>query len=155
MHRPLTTRGARFVLLLLLAAPLGCNGGQLLPSGLPTPPDLTQPTPGATNQRTTEPPASLPPAGPVPAELFAEIAAEAAALAGVPAGDLAVGRAEAVVWSDGSLGCPERDQQYTQALVDGYWVVLVAGGQEYDFRASERGEFKLCPPGQGRPPVGE
>ena len=74
-------------------------------------------------------------------------------LPGVSIAEVSVDRAQAVTWSDGSLGCPEPGQMYTQALVDGYWVVLRAGGQEYDFRASQRGEVKLCPPGQGRPPI--
>jgi hypothetical protein len=33
---------------------------------------------------------------------------------------------------------------YTQALVDGYWVVLAVGEQEYDYRASDTGYFFLC-----------
>lgn len=123
------------------------------PTALPTLPDLTQPTPADTQPETTMPPASLPPAGPVPEDLFAQMAQEAAALAGVSIGEIEVVRAEAVTWNDGSLGCPEPGQMYTQALVPGYWVVLRAGGQEFDFRASEQGEFKLCAPGQGRPPL--
>jgi hypothetical protein len=40
---------------------------------------------------------------------------------------------------------------YTQALVDGYWVVLSYRGQEFDYRVNDRGAFFLCeepmPPG--------
>ncbi len=35
-----------------------------------------------------------------------------------------------VTWSDGALGCPEPDVMYTQALVEGYRIVLDAGGQQ-------------------------
>ncbi|HWH37460.1 MAG TPA: hypothetical protein VNT28_06765 [Candidatus Limnocylindrales bacterium] len=134
-------------LTLLLAA---CGG---LPGVSPgaSPPDLTQPTPA--EGEPTMPDHSLPPAGVVPQDLFAEMVEQAAAVAGVSIAEVSVDRAQAVTWSDGSLGCPEPGQMYTQALVDGYWVVLRAGGQEYDFRASQRGEVKLCPPGQGRPPI--
>lgn len=60
-------------------------------------------------------------------------------------------RTESAVWNDGSLGCPEPRTMYTQVLVNGSWVVIDAG-QNYDFRVDSRGNFRLCPPGQGRPP---
>jgi hypothetical protein len=41
---------------------------------------------------------------------------------------------------------------YTQALVNGYFVVIDAAGQNYDFRVDGRGNFRLCPSGQGHPP---
>jgi hypothetical protein len=31
------------------------------------------------------------------------------------------------VWNDGSLGCPEPGMMYTQALVNGYWLIIEAG----------------------------
>lgn len=96
----------------------------------------------------------LPPElGQVPPEIYAQAAAEAAAVANVGLDQVSVVRAEAVTWNDGSLGCPEPGQLYTQVLTPGYWLVLRAGGQEFDFRASDRGGLKLCPIGQGRPPI--
>lgn len=131
-----------------------CAGASPLPTdALPTPPDLTQPTPADTDPEVTMPPDVLPPAGPVPQDLFAQMAEEAAAVAGVPVSQLVVDRALAVTWSDGALGCPAPGESYIQALVEGYWVVILAGGQEFDFRASQRGQIKLCPPGQGGPPI--
>ncbi|HVM29865.1 MAG TPA: hypothetical protein VM305_03745 [Candidatus Limnocylindrales bacterium] len=144
---------AALVLLAAALLPSGCTALQPGTSPPPTPPDLTQPTPADTDPEATMPRAELPPSGEVPAELFEQIAQEAAALAGVAVADLDVDRAAAVTWSDTSLGCPEHDQAYAQVLTDGYWVVLVANGQQLDFRASEQGEVKLCPPGQGRPPI--
>jgi len=41
---------------------------------------------------------------------------------------------------------------YTQALVNGYWIVIEAAGKQYDFRVDRGGSFRLCPPGQGQPP---
>jgi len=52
--------------------------------------------------------------------------------------------AEAVTWNDGSLGCPEPGQAYTQAIVDGYQVVLEVGGERYDYRVGSGASVKLC-----------
>jgi hypothetical protein len=90
--------------------------------------------------------------GEVPQAILEAILKEVAALARVGPDQVAIARAESVVWSDGSLGCPEPGMAYTQALVNGYWVVIDAAGQRYDFRVDSRGNFRLCPPGQGHPP---
>ena len=60
-----------------------------------------------------------------------------------PAG-IEVLHAEAVTWNDGSLGCAAPGQIYTQATVPGYRVVLGHDGQQFDYRATERGFFLLC-----------
>ena len=90
--------------------------------------------------------------GQVPQAIVDPILKEAAALAKVDREQLVIARAESVVWNDGSLGCPEPGMMYTQALLNGYWVVIDAAGQKYDFRVDSRGNFRLCPPGQGHPP---
>ena len=89
----------------------------------------------------------------VPQGILTPILNEAALLAKVPREQLAIVRAEAVVWNDGSLGCPEPGMQDTQALVNGYWVVVNAAGETYDFRVGRDGSFRLCPAGRGRPPL--
>jgi hypothetical protein len=33
---------------------------------------------------------------------------------------------------------------YTQALVDGYWIVVEAEGQSLDYRVTGNGNFRLC-----------
>jgi hypothetical protein len=88
----------------------------------------------------------------VPQAILEPILAEAAARAKVARDKLVIVRAESVVWGDGSLGCPEPGMEYTQALVNGYWVVIDAAGQTYDFRVGHGGSFQLCPAGRGRPP---
>ena len=88
----------------------------------------------------------------VPKGILDPILKETAKLANVPREQLAIVRAEAVVWSDGSLGCPEPGMEYAQMLVNGYWVVINAARQTYDFRVSRDGSFRLCPAGRGRPP---
>ena len=91
--------------------------------------------------------------GEVPQEILGPILDEAAARAHVPREQLVIVRAESVVWNDGSLGCPEPGMMYTQALVNGYWVVIKVGDQTHDFRVGRSGSFILCPPGQGHPPT--
>jgi hypothetical protein len=90
--------------------------------------------------------------GEVPKGILDPILKEAAALAKVAREQLVIVRAQPVVWNDGSLGCPEPGKMYTQALVNGYWVIIDAAGQTYDFRVDRSGRFQLCPPGQGQPP---
>ena len=90
--------------------------------------------------------------GEVPQAILEPILKEATALAKVGRDQLVVVRAESVVWNDGSLGCPEPGMMYTQALVNGYWILIEAAGRTYDFRVGSGGSFRLCPVGQGHPP---
>ncbi len=64
----------------------------------------------------------------IPKELLEPILIKAAGLAKVSREQLVIVRAEPTVWNDGSLGCPEPGMQYTQALVNGYWIVISAAG---------------------------
>jgi hypothetical protein len=82
--------------------------------------------------------------GEAPGELLEEIIVDVMQRSGRDRESIEVVRAEAVVWNDGALGCPEPGMFYTQALVNGYRVVLEAGGQTYDYRATEAGVFRLC-----------
>jgi len=67
---------------------------------------------------------------------------------------LTVTRAEAIIWNDGSLGCPQPGEVYTQATVPGYWIVLEANGRTYDYHAAENGYFILCQDSQpSTPPI--
>ena len=52
-------------------------------------------------------------------------------------------RNQPVVWNNGSMECPKPGEFYTQALVDGYWVVLSFQGQEFDYRVNSHGFFLL------------
>ena len=90
--------------------------------------------------------------GEVPQAILEPILKEATALAKVGRDQLVLVRAESVVWNDGSLGCPEPGMMYTQALVNGYWILIEAAGRTYDFRVGSGGSFRLCPPSQGHPP---
>jgi hypothetical protein len=130
---------------ILAVAACGIEPGEPRPTGTPiiTPPATPVPT------LTGETP---PVYGEVPQGILDPILKEAAALAKVAREQLVIVRAEPVVWNDGSLGCPEPGMMYTQALVNGYWVVIKAAGQTYDFRVGRGGSFRLCPAGRGHPP---
>jgi hypothetical protein len=126
------------------------------PVGSSPPPPTYGPTPTDDQPTPVEPTdAAPPPVGEVPADIMALLLDEVEALSGVDLGDLRVDRAERVTWRDGSLGCPEPGLGYSQALVDGFWVVIVADGEEYDFRIGASGGPRLCPAGQGEPPLEE
>ena len=79
--------------------------------------------------------------------------ADAARRTGLAADALVLVSAESVTWSDGSLGCPQPDVLYTQALVPGYHIVLRGPGGEMDYHASARGALVLCPAGRGVAPL--
>jgi hypothetical protein len=52
--------------------------------------------------------------------------------------------ARAVVWPDGSLGCPQPDMMYPQVQVEGIVIRLRAGGKEYQYHGGGRREPFLC-----------
>jgi hypothetical protein len=68
----------------------------------------------------------------------------AAAEADIDPANIRVVTAEAVTWGDGSLGCPEPGQVYTQALVPGFRVILEIEGEEVRYHASKSSEFAAC-----------
>lgn len=113
-------------------------------SPLPTPeddattPEATRPS-GQLPGLTPRPPVT----GEVPAALLDSILADLAGRLGVDVDEIEVIRGESVTWNDGSLGCPKPGMMYTQALVDGYWVVLRVGDDTFDYRAGQSG-FVLC-----------
>jgi hypothetical protein len=122
-----------------------------------TPSGLASPNESMTTPSETPVPTSTPQMSRVesqmPEAILGPILKEAAKLASVPPQELVIVRAEAVVWNDGSLGCPEPGMQYTQSLINGYWVMIKAAGQTYDFRVDRGGSFRLCPEGRGHPPL--
>jgi hypothetical protein len=159
-------------LLILLTLPVflvGCQTG----SGLADPGEadstpLSTPIPDTSNQQIATPdrmdpsmaktPERVPPTqavtpitGEVPAELVETIVADLSERIGAPRERIIVIHDQEVIWNDGSLGCPRPGEFYTQALVNGYWVLLEVDGARYDYRATATGYFFLCergiPPG--------
>ncbi|UFU03202.1 hypothetical protein LQF12_00895 [Ruania suaedae] len=58
--------------------------------------------------------------------------------------EISAGPLEQVTWPDGALGCPAAGQSYTQALVEGYRLILTHEGEEYAYHAGEDGELAYC-----------
>lgn len=107
-------------------------------------------TDGDTEARETAVSPSEPPSVPLedPRPLTEQVEAATADFVqrtGVEGDDVSVAVSERVTWRDGSLGCPEEGRVYTQALVDGYRIVLTADGRRaaYHGRTGEPPSF--CP----------
>jgi hypothetical protein len=98
-------------------------------------------------------PATTPPPGAAEATLVSldalpdEVAAaiaDASVRFAVAESAVAVAGALRVVWSDGSLGCPEDGVMYTQALVDGYLLTLEVDGQRVAYHGQDGEPPFLC-----------
>jgi hypothetical protein len=78
---------------------------------------------------------------------------DAARRTGLERTELEILSADAVTWSDGSLGCPQPGMMYTQALVPGFRIRIRAGAETLDYHAGRRGAPTFCPAGRVVPPV--
>ena len=130
------------VALIAMIALAGCATG----AGDPSDADPSRPQ-QSPNVEPVPSSSEAPITGEVPADLLDRILADAADHSSVAADAIEVIRAEAVEWSDGSLGCPEPGMLYTQAIEPGYQVILDADGAELDYRATASGTFRLCESG--------
>jgi hypothetical protein len=124
----------------------GCTTLTIAPGESVSP--LAQPEGAATGAANETPPASptssgVPVTG-IPGDLLNAVLADASERTGQASDALVVTQAEAVTWNDGSLGCPEPGMFYTQALVDGYQIVVAAGDERLDYRVQSSGFFRLC-----------
>lgn len=126
----------------------------LLALGLLTPRDEPPADPPAT-AATSAPPMPPMPATP-PADETARTLLDAVLADAARRGDAAAQLVafEAVTWPDGSLGCPQPDRVYTQALVPGYRIVVRAGDAEHHYHASRRGQWVWCPQARRGKPAG-
>ena len=121
--------------LVLIIAACSAGGGAATPAASDgRPPVATLPPSAAPSSET----------GVVPATLLDPVLADAAKRTGAVPSAIQVVQATATTWNDGSLGCPERGVMYTQALVDGYHVIVEANGQKLDYRVPLDGGFKVC-----------
>ena len=80
----------------------------------------------------------------LPASITDPIVADASTRLGVDPSAVTIVEAKAETFSDGSLGCPEPGMMYTQAIVDGYQVIVEANGTQLDYRGSAPGKFRIC-----------
>ena len=102
-------------------------------------------------------PATVPPrpstvTGEVPDDVMTAVQADLSTRTGKDATTATVVTAEAVVWPDGSLGCPQKGVMYIQQVTPGYQVVLELDGTTYDYRVAGQGtSVRLC---EGLKPAG-
>jgi hypothetical protein len=92
----------------------------------------------------------------VPASLQAMVRLaldDAARRSGRDAATLEVKLATQVTWPDGSIGCPQPDRMYTQALVPGYRIVIAAGSELLEYHGAGQGAPGYCPPERLRAPA--
>lgn len=78
------------------------------------------------------------------ASIIDPIVADAAARLGVDPSTVKIIAAEARTYGDSSLGCPRPGEMYTQAVVDGYQVIVEVNGTQLDYRGSGPGRFRIC-----------
>lgn len=88
--------------------------------------------------------ATAPVVGEVPQAIMTAVFEDLQTHANVPKETITIVRAEAVIWNDGALGCPQPDGIYTQEPIAGYWVVLRTGTETFDYRIRQNGTFLLC-----------
>lgn len=127
---------------------LGSDGFESTPTSDAIPPvsrPLAPVTPITSLPTTTVTPTS----GEVPNGFVAEIVADASRRSGVTIDEMTVVVAEVVQWNDGSLGCPEPGVLYTQAIVDGFRIVVETPDEEFDYRTSGTDFFIVCVGGVG------
>jgi hypothetical protein len=62
----------------------------------------------------------------------------------IPADQIEVLDAAAVVWPDAALGCPQPGMRYKQVPVDGALIRLRAKGQVYEYHSGGRRGLFLC-----------
>ena len=126
--------------LLTLSSTVACRPLEPLPAPTPIPTEestIKEPT-----MANTPPPAS-PPSLANSRPVRQAIEALATTLS-VTAAEIELLEARAVVWPDGSLGCPQPEMMYPQVQVDGIVIRLRAGGKEYQYHGGGRREPFLC-----------
>jgi hypothetical protein len=65
----------------------------------------------------------------------------------LPAGQIALITTESVIWPDGCLGVQRPGMMCTQALVEGYRIVLEADGRQYELHTNETGSMVVIASG--------
>ncbi len=84
------------------------------------------------------------PSASVPREVRRAVVADAARRFKVAESAVVLGQAEQVTWSDGSLGCPQRGQMYTQNLVAGYRIVAITSEGQMVYHTDSQGFVVTC-----------
>ena len=128
---------AALLLLVACAAPAGA------PSASPTEPAGSRPPFETVTPSPSEAAGAGAPDG-LPEGAWTAIIDDLSRRLGEPVVDPTVISAVAKTWNDGSLGCPQPGELYTQALVDGFQVVLEVDEEQFDYRVGGGTDVRLC-----------
>jgi hypothetical protein len=94
----------------------------------------------------------------VPREVRRAVVADAARRFQVAESAVVLSRAEQVTWNDGSLGCPQPGQMYTQMLVSGYRIIATTSAGQMEYHTDSHGFVVTCGggavAGSVQPPAG-
>lgn len=96
---------------------------------------------------------ATPVVGELPAEILTAVFDHLSSTTAVAPEAITVVQAEAVVWSDGALGCPQPGEVYTMMPVAGYQIVVEADGRTYNYHAADTGYVILCQNALPQPPA--
>lgn len=131
---------------MVVIALAGCTGTE--------PVDATAPVPRASSNQKVTPPKPMPKTiNPVPSAIMDRLYAEVSEASGVTRDAITLVRAQAATWGDGSLGCPQPNQEYAQMIMHGYWVILRAGNEEFDYRIDRNQRHRRCTGATRRAPI--
>lgn len=126
---------------------------QALAGGEPTKPrEIAPPTriPEVVPE-TVQPAGSPVNAAEIPRVVRRAVVADAARRFNVAESAVVLAGAEKVTWSDGSLGCAEPGQMYTQALVPGYRITARTQEGQMRYHTDDRGRVVTCGAERYRP----
>ena len=118
----------------------------------------TEALPGSVSPRgeiTQMAPTPSTPAAPNLQQLVEKAKADLAQRLSIPASEISLVEATAVVWPNASLGCPKPGMAYAEVLTPGFLIILNAGNQAYEYHAGRGTEVIYCenpmPPVPGTP----
>ncbi len=78
------------------------------------------------------------------AAIVQQISQDLAARLDSDVSEITVVNADAMEWSDSSIGCPAPGYAYAQIITPGYQITLESGGEEYEYHTDLNGNFVLC-----------
>jgi len=62
----------------------------------------------------------------------------------IPVNEIILLDAQAVTWSNSSLGCPQPGMVYADILTPGYLILLSVNNKEYEYHAGKSSDVFLC-----------
>ncbi|HEY6125437.1 MAG TPA: hypothetical protein VIV63_12365 [Steroidobacteraceae bacterium] len=84
----------------------------------------------------------------VPRAVRRAVVADAARRFAVSENEVVLINAESVTWSDGSMGCPQPGQMYTQMLVPGFRLAAKTSAGQMVYHTDSRGTVVNCAAGK-------